>query len=539
MYKVMIVDDETMIRGMLERSLKAAPLDIEVAACAGDGVEALELAKEIRPDIVVTDISMPFMNGLDLIRALQENGIQSKNVIISGYDEFDYARTAIALGVTDYLLKPFMPEELWEVLEKIVHELDNQSILNQNLKMLKEQADRRRGQDRERALRKLLEGGVPEPEEMELLDFPEEQPGRCLVACLLNLKGTVWDFYLQGQVDEFMKLMEYGYFADGISFHGVSLEKNRLALCFCGVSHSPEQFLTHVIAGIEKVSNSLTQYYDIVPYWGLGRVYTAISDLSRSYEEAVKTWREALNPDKRIRVCGEKRQERQAPDPELSSRIRNVKSCIRGAVLAGKLDEALELLQRLMKLYASMSDKGAEYAVVSVGELVYGIGDDMEQSGTHRMDREASRQLKEKMASGSLLEIRELMEDYLKACCGEMERGLRQNSAENTVRLAQNYVEEHLKDSALSAEAVADMVHFSVSYLRQIFKEVTGESFNEFLIRKRMEKAGEYLQNTSMKIQDIAENCGYENQRYFASSFKKFYGCTPTEFKELMSRGFH
>ena len=80
------------------------------------------------------------------------------------------------------------------------------------------------------------------------------------------------------------------------------------------------------------------------------------------------------------------------------------------------------------------------------------------------------------------------------------------------------------------------MWHFSGSYVRQLFKENTGENFNEYLIRKRMEKAGLLLQNTSMKIQDISQQCGYENQRYFASSFKKFYGCTPTEFKSIVTK---
>ena len=184
MYKVMIVDDEVSVRGMLERNLKASSLDIEVAGCAGDGQEALEMAKKIKPDIVITDISMPFMNGLELISALQEEGIASKNIIISGYDEFDYARTAIALGVTDYLLKPFMPDELWEVLEKIIRELDNQNILSKNLQMLKEQADRHIIQDRELALRKIINGEKLGDREKEALSFPKSGTGKFMEACL-------------------------------------------------------------------------------------------------------------------------------------------------------------------------------------------------------------------------------------------------------------------------------------------------------------------------------------------------------------------
>ena len=94
----------------LLKNISKLPLDLEVAAVAGDGREALELALKLKPDIVITDIAMPFLNGLELIRKMRENGIESKNLIISGYDEFDYARQAIALGVQNYLLKPFLPK---------------------------------------------------------------------------------------------------------------------------------------------------------------------------------------------------------------------------------------------------------------------------------------------------------------------------------------------------------------------------------------------------------------------------------------------
>ena len=138
------------------------------------------------------------------------------------------------------------------------------------------------------------------------------------------------------------------------------------------------------------------------------------------------------------------------------------------------------------------------------------------------------------MTAGSLLEIHELLESYIKKCCVQVKETLSANRQEVAVHLVQGYIEEHLKDRNLSVESAAELVHFSVSYLREIFKDVTGESFNEYLIRKRMEKAGELLRKTSMKIADIAERCGYDNQRYFSSSFKKFYGCTPTEFKETL-----
>lgn len=533
MYKVLIADDETFVRNLLEKNLQASGLPIEICASAGDGEEALQKALETHPDILVTDISMPFKNGLDLIRELQEQGIVAKNIIISGYDEFDYARTAISLGVTDYLLKPFMPKELTNVVEKIVRELDGQKALNQNLQMLIKQADQNVSLNRERILKEVLEGRRIAESEIERLGFFPEKEIACYISSILTLKGAMEQFGFTEKVDEFIKLIQSGYFSEKLNIQAVKLEPNKLVICFCEKSRNESEFMEKLTSGLKNFSKSMEQYYDIVPYVTLGRVYKTVSGLRSSYLDALETWKDALNPEKKIRIYGEKKQEEACYQGEISTKLRTMKSCIRGAVCNGNEAEALSLLKQLMVLYTSVSNKGGDYIFISAGELIFGIADDMEKSGCGRLDKEDIPQLKAHMTAGSLLEIHELLEEYIRKCCIRVKVNLSASRSEVAVHLIQSYIEEHLKDSMLSVEDAAELVHFSVSYLREIFKDVTGESFNEYLIRKRMEKAGELLRNTSMKIVDIAEQCGYDNQRYFSSSFKKFYGCTPTEFKEF------
>ena len=136
-YRLLLADDEVYVRDLLVKNIQESDVPVEVVAVAGDGKEALEAAKVWKPNIIITDIAMPFINGLELIKELQKIGISSKNIIISGYDEFEYAKQAISLGVTDYLLKPFLPRELIEVLKKSTEELDNQKILNQKYEFVK------------------------------------------------------------------------------------------------------------------------------------------------------------------------------------------------------------------------------------------------------------------------------------------------------------------------------------------------------------------------------------------------------------------
>lgn len=532
MYKILIADDETFVRNLLEKNLQASGLPIEICASAGDGEEALQKALETHPDILVTDISMPFKNGLDLIKELQEQGVGAKTIIISGYDEFDYARTAIALGVTDYLLKPFMPKELTEVVEKIIRELDGQKALNQNLQMLIEQADQNVSLNRERILKTILEGREISESETEQLGFLPGQEKRYYLSSILILKGTMKDLETAEQVEEFIKLAQSGYFPKELLIRAVSLEPSKLAVCFCGKNKNEADFMEKLVNGLKSFAKSMEQYYDIVPYAALGRVYKTVSGLRDSYLDALETWKDALNPEKKIRIYGEKKEEFHQTG-EISTKLRTMKSCIRGAVCSGNESEALSLLKQLMVLYTSVSNKGGDYIIISAGELIFGIADDMEKNGFGRPDKKDIPQLKSHMTAGSLLEIHELLERYIQICCIKVKENLSANRSEVAVHLVQSYIEDHLRDNMLSAEDAAELVHFSVSYLREIFKDITGESFNEYLIRKRMEKAGELLRKTSMKVSDIAEQCGYDNQRYFSSSFKKFYGCTPTEFKEF------
>ncbi len=187
-----------------------------------------------------------------------------------------------------------------------------------------------------------------------------------------------------------------------------------------------------------------------------------------------------------------------------------------------------------MKCYASMSNRKNDYVGVSVGELIYAIQNDMEQEGYDRADSEPLSFMQDRINYGSLMDMNHMLATYIEKCCRVVRENSEETRADAVVKQMKQIVENDLHKTDLDLEGVALKVHFSSSYVRQIFKQYTGECFGEYLIRKRMERAGRLLQKTSMKIQEVADQCGYENQRYFASSFKKFYGCTPTEFKKLV-----
>jgi two-component system response regulator YesN len=525
MYRVLIIDDEDYVRDLLVRNIHSSDLDAEVVAVAGDGREGLKEALLKKPDIVITDIAMPFMNGLELIKEMQKAGLHSKNVVISGYDEFDYAKQAISLGVKDYLLKPFLPKELTDVLMKLLKELDSQKALQQNMSLLKEQAISREGLVREKALRALLKGKECQAE----TDISLE--GKYYAAGVMRLEGSAWDFSRQEQVEEFLMLVRNGYLLPDMFMYAVSFDGIQLAVIWCGSGENEDGFLRNIGLGLEKINVSLEKYYHFQLSCAVGKAYTSQLDLEHSYREAMAMWRGNLDGNRQILFYGEDNEKK---EEITSGQIREWKNQIRMSVRRGQKEDALKSLAGLMKCYASFSIKKNDYVSVSVGELVYAIQNDMEQEGYDRADTEPLTSMQDRITYGSLMDMKDMLDSYIRKCCLVVRDNSEETKADAVVKLIKLMIENDLQNVDLDLEWVAAKVHFSSSYVRQIFKQYVGESLGEYLIRKRMERAGKLLQKTGLKIQEIAEECGYENQRYFASSFKKFYGCTPTEFKKAV-----
>lgn len=533
MVRVLIADDEDYVRDLLVKNIRASSLDAEVVAVADDGREALKSALLLKPDIVVTDIAMPFINGLELIRELQKAGLHTKYVVISGYDEFDYARQAISLGVKDYLLKPFLPKELTEVLKKIIQELNSQMTLQQNMSILKEQAQMSAGLAREKVLKALLSNkdSCREAGSDCALHGPDLS-GCYYLAGVISLTGGSFAFDSQEGVEEFLILIKDGYLPPQIRMYAVSFDGVQLAAVWCANVESGDAFLKLLRIGLGKIESSLEKYYHIQFRCALGRPYESQAELEVSYREAMAVWRGTLTAEGPILLYGADEEKKE--EGTSSGQIREWKNHIRHAVRSGQCGEALGLLQGLMKSYASLSNKKNDYISVSVSELVYTIQNDLEQAGYDREKTEPFSSMRDRTNYGSLMDMKEMMEAYIKKCCRVVADNSEHNRAEAVVKQVKLLIEDHLEDGDVDLDWLAARVHFSASYVRQIFRQYTNESVGEHLIRKRMERAGMLLQKTSLKIQEIAEACGYDNQRYFASSFKKFYGCTPTEFKKAV-----
>lgn len=540
MYKILIAEDESEMRNLIVKYIRREEPELDVVGSAVNGQEALEMAEQYHPDIVITDVFMPIMDGLEFLSEAEKRGIPLKTVIISGYDEFEYAKKAIGLGVADYLLKPFDPLELKAVLEKIKKELDSQRTLLDNMRLLREKADGKEVLLKEQLLRDILGGkaGIDEPEDW-VLNTKADYFCVCLLRLPLFLASREWNMAKQENVEELVKLWSGGYIHKDIEVQGLPFGENGAILVLAGRAGGKQQFLYKVKNGMEHLQKSMEKYYHVRLICVAGSICDDWRALHGSYEDTLDVWKGMATFDQELIVCGARKDRQEKKEIQDSSKIiKNLKEQILLSVRIGQEKEPMDYLNELMQVYASIAPGRTDYVSISAGELVYAIFDEVERNqirlDQNRSNEEVHNQIKEQLKNASLLEIKELLRNYFAMCHRSFLENKDRQQAEVILENVKELIENNLDFEELTLEWIAEKMHFSSTYIRQIFKQKTGERIMEYVIRKRMEKAGRLLLKTDMKIQEVAAACGYGNQRYFASSFKKYYDCTPTNFKSMM-----
>lgn len=540
MYKLLIAEDESEMRRLLVKYISREETDFELVGSAENGKEALNMVHEFSPDIVITDISMPIMDGLAFLQETAKQNISLKTIIISGYDEFEYAKQAIALGVSEYLLKPFDPQELKKVLRKIKSELDSQKILLDNMQLLKEKIDTHEMVMKEQVLRAVLLGkDITRPPEKQILDISADFYCVSLIKLPFYNYKENWKVSEQENIDELIMLLSGGCIPEEIQIQGVSLKENGIILILTGNAKQKQHFFMRIRDGLSHFKKSMEKYYDVQLICIIGQVYESWTDIRKSYEETLKEWKGLAKNEQQMIVCGEKIP---AKTPgtvvDSSKKIRGLKEQILLSARIGQEAEAQKYLEELIQIYASISPGKTDYVAISAEELVYAIFNEIEQSGCRLDEKVTNEQLynemKKQLNDASLLEIRELLYQCFRWYQELLLKNKEKSQTKVMVEGIKELIEANLGLEELTLEWIAQKVHFSAIYVRQIFKQETGEPIMEYVISKRMEKAAKMLKKSDVKIQDVANECGYSNQRYFASSFKKYYGCTPTDFKDMM-----
>lgn len=471
MIPVMIVEDEFLVRAGLRTCIDWEKEGFEIVAEAGDGQEALALYEKYHPAIVITDIRLPKMDGIHMMKALA--GRKVSFIVISAYDDFQYAKESISIGVANYFLKGDMDRE--ELLE--------------TLRSLKSRYAREEGEaqpERTHTIKELylspesvLEdlAGVPENGGAHLLYYTAENANTQM------LDAMVSDFFFRSKTDCIRLESEKGSWFLYASGNGEETVRE--------LSRMFERYVEEEI--VLASSRSLDQYPDI--------------------KEAV--YHVLLVREQRAQKERGRTAQKWVDEGRVLAWIRQTETELMGAMKFHKYDEAAKLL--------------AELRIA----MIEGMSPTLLFDGVYRLlgcftrcneEIHAARTYSELMESLDLETIFDTLAMYV-----DEFRGKREDNGNTYILRVKEYVEKHYQEPILIRD-LSDYVHVSPNYLGKIFYLNTGEYLKDYINSVKMEKAKELLLTRRYPVSEVADMVGMEDQRYFSKLFKKHCGVSPKEF---------
>lgn len=500
MLSLLIADDEKVIRESLAECFDWAAIGIRVVGCCADGLAALDAILDETPDIVMTDIKMPGLNGLDLIEKMQEIDREIEFIILSGYREFDFAHKAIELGVRRYLLKPVSEEQVIETVLDAVSSCEKKRSLKMTMEEHKQPQ-----QQIGRYYRQQLQYAVfcgESPAEQAVAPYLERFPNRgeryfALAASSLAPKDA----------QRLVRMLTHQLIGTALSAVTDFLyAKDTLAVILKGSASEADTVVKERVASISAAS------YEVFESESL---------------EACAEWlrREVAS---RGSLCVLEESGRTYPlhsaDPSAQA-MQQLPVQLLALIQSGEKESAEALIQACFSSVEAMHTLRAMGAYLVSSLLVQGRLPDMPEGNyQHIFDeiyREGERDaLVEKVARTAVALLEEEKDDnYL-------------------VQAVKSYIRKNLADSTLSLKQIADHhVHVNADYLSRLFVQKTGEKFSHYLNRKRVETAKQLLQADSSKVYQVAEQVGLgHNPRYFGQVFKKYTGMTPSAYADRQAK---
>ncbi|HHW49458.1 MAG TPA: response regulator [Clostridiaceae bacterium] len=526
--KVMLVDDEYLTRELLRRCINWNEIGMEIVSEASNAYEALDIVDKIIPDIIITDICMPFMDGIEFSKAVIERHPHIKIVILTGYEEFEYAKRSIKVGAADFLLKPINHNEIKKAALNIKEKIEAERTRNDEYRKLKKQLDESMPYLREIFLNELLQGRMDENIiQNKLLYFQIDIKSNQFQTAVIEIIYTSMhaefgeeDILLLRMhcielIKQYFRNKIYTYVFFDISQRIVILNNDKdIDLIEC----------------CENIKNMIVNRLNCFVCIGVGNSYEGIKNIRNSYREAI----EALN----YKVIAGKNQVMNYNDITFPAQRQlfffdDQIDDLGYYLKVGMEDKAIELVETLYDEIASIQTDIVDIIRVIGVNIISTILNTATKLGIN---------IKEVFHNGIqpykyVFKIDTIpeMKNYLKSCISGALKSInsfRNSKVSKIVKEIQNFLIENYADPEINLLSVAKMFYLNPSYLSRLFRQETGQTFVEYLTRIRIKKAIELLKETDMKVYEVAEKVGIIDPHYFGICFKKYLGMSVSEFKK-------
>ncbi|WP_134699300.1 response regulator [Ammoniphilus sp. YIM 78166] len=513
--KVLVVDDEQHVREAIRLLGNWDKYGIEVILEASHGEEAISLILEHRPEIVFSDVKMPKMDGLQLLEWMKEKHPTGKTIIVTGYDDYQYMRKAIHCGSADYLLKPVDPEVLNQTLDEAVQAWEREEAERKEKKSSSQFINEMKPIYRDRILTKILDQVHSEDLDYQALNLP---PSAAYQTALVKINGD-------HELDYFSALNVMNEMAGskncGMGFRYLSA-KGEIVVVLWDRLDDTKQLLIHMYHSLKKVLG-------VSCPMALGKPVDGLMSLTKSYQKAKEVLlSQNILKKESVRVYS---QEEGTKEPLIN--LLSYSTSIELAIQAGEIEAFKELMKRITKEFQDRSFLSLnqlhhlekEYAIIGnrffkTYHIPYSMSDELEKRIDCFFDQNGTFQL-EKYMERKKREISLLL---------RMVKRYSPSKKANVIYEIEQYLQANFNRD-VKLQEISDHFYLSREYISRKFKQEFNENISDYIIKIRMAKAKSLLKNSELKIYDIANMIGYQDDKYFRKVFKKVEGITPNEYR--------
>jgi len=533
MFKVFLVEDEKVVREGIRNNILWEQYGFQYTGDASDGELALPMIREIQPDLLITDIKMPFMDGLSLIKLVRKELPRTKIVIISGYDDFSYAQQAIHLGVEQYLLKPIIKEKLVEMLNEMREKMQEERYQQQYIENFKREAQEYENFSRRRFFEQIVTGGLSVPEICETaknLNIDIIAPFYNIV--LFSLSSAEYDGSVPESYTDNLAAVQNNvtkYFIDHPELIFFRWNITTYAVLIKG---SESDIGSNTINCMENIKNCCAMAgQDVSWYISYGTPVSRLSAIPNCFAEAsrILAYRylcpeEHILSEDSIMKLRENSRSRINTDKEIDpEHIRKFLSSGTEKEIENFIDQ---ILQNAGEEFASLPifcrylTMAVYFAAIKYLDSI-GCSFDSLWSPEFRPDDSVS----------TIDEAKRYVHEVIKRTI-ELRDLESIKQQRDILRQAIEFMDRNFSDASISLDRVAKEVNISPNYLSAIFSEEVGQTLIEYLTVKRIDEAKRMLRQTDKLLFEIASEVGYKDSRYFSFVFKKIAGCTPSDYRK-------
>lgn len=527
MWKAVIADDEGVIVNGLKKLIDWSSLEVSVEGIARDGLQLKQIIEEVDPDLVIADIMMPKLTGLEVIRWYNESHNKAKFIFVSGYERFSYAKEAIKSGAVDYLLKPVGRRELEDAVQKAIHMLKDQNTVE----IFREEKD-----EIQELFQDINDGNGYEQEDLykvfaaEQIDFQDSFfVGICMGICP-DLAAELKEKSFQ----KFNLIRFSVYNKIGELFHrqkkGFVIKKDDCALHLVGVfpKGSSDDFIE---SDIEPIRNQVEKEYGIRICMGIGMPTEQTTMLKNTYKTAKFAFDLYFFEERQLIDFADIHRDYTVSFDDYTDSIEQAFRAIvaRDGTAIDKIDRIMDNIEaihygnryaaqaRTMHFTGDLGSKLCRYHMLDVD--------------FYRMQDELQRKVESQKTFRSL---RKCIHEHYESL---IEQVYKTGKSKDKVLIEEvkAYIQEHYTED-LSIRELADVACVSQNYFSAMFKKETGQNYKAYLTGIRMEAALKLLQETDYKTYEIGEKVGYNNVRRFVDAFKQIYSVSPMEYKKLLKK---